>query len=136
MTAVSQQPGLLARLSWHLDVALDSILCNIAPTSWPGSPVTVPGSGARPVPPWKAAVPGVPETAVQRDGSAVLAPADLLDVLGALADAIAYRAERAGAYCLDCACRERETGPCEFHADDLAQAAAYRAAAERLGDYR
>lgn len=72
-------------------------------------------------------------TSVLPDGSALLAPADVLTVLDALADAAELRQARAGSGCLECIGRP---SPCESHGDDAAQAAAYRAAAARLGDYR
>jgi hypothetical protein len=80
------------------------------------------------------AVSAGPITRVAADGSAVLGPADLLTVLDALADAAAFREARGRACCLDCVGHPAPL--CGSHADDLDQAAAYRAAAARLGDYR
>ena len=48
----------------------------------------------------------------------------------ALADAKAYRRERAGAYCYDCA--NTPAGACDDHLDDLDQADAYRDLAAEL----
>jgi hypothetical protein len=73
-------------------------------------------------------------TSVLPDGSAVLAAADLLQVLGALADAAAFHEERAAAYCD--ACRVHPAELCDEHAGNLEAAAAYRAVAVRLGDDR
>jgi hypothetical protein len=73
-------------------------------------------------------------TAVAPDGSAVLAPADLLQVLGGLDHAEALLRERAAAWCDDCASSPAEA--CQRHLDDLDQADAYRAVAARLGDAR
>ena len=74
-----------------------------------------------------------PVTAVLADGSAVLAPAELLTVLDALADAAALRQDRARVACLDCAGQAELCAP---HGDDQDQADAYRETAVRLGDYR
>jgi hypothetical protein len=71
-------------------------------------------------------------TSVAADGSAALAPADLLTVLDALADAAGLRQARGATACLDCIGGQA----CDLHQDDQDQADAYRAVAARLGDYR
>jgi hypothetical protein len=59
-----------------------------------------------------------------------ISPADA-SVLGqALADAEAYRRERAAGWCADC--QEHPAGACEGHVDDLDQADAYRQLADAL----
>jgi hypothetical protein len=75
----------------------------------------------------------IPATAVLTDGSAVLSPGDLLTVLDALADAAKLRLERGAAACLECISAPAR---CRWHREDADQAAAYAAAAARLGDYR
>ena len=52
-----------------------------------------------------------------------VSPADATVLARALADAEAYRRERAAAYCYDCASSPMEA--CETHLDDLDQAGAY-----------
>ena len=76
----------------------------------------------------------VAETCVLPDGAALLAPADLLVVLDALADAAVLRGTRGRACCLDCI--GFPAGQCEAHREDLDAAAAYEVTAARLGDYR
>jgi hypothetical protein len=61
----------------------------------------------------------------------VLTPERLI-VLTALDDAIAFRTERAGAYCADC--RESPAELCESHQDDLDTADTYRTVARELGE--
>jgi hypothetical protein len=63
-----------------------------------------------------------PVTEVGADGSAALAPADLVEVLGALDHAAGFLAERAAQWCEDCA--RHPANACEAHVDDLDQAAA------------
>jgi hypothetical protein len=52
-----------------------------------------------------------------------VSPADAATIAQALADAEAYRRERAAAYCYDCSAAPQEA--CEAHLDDLDQADAY-----------
>jgi len=73
-------------------------------------------------------------TAVLPDGSATLAPADLIEVLGALEHAATLLRERAAAWCDDCT--RHPAGACESHVEDLDQADAYAALAARLGGAR
>jgi hypothetical protein len=71
-------------------------------------------------------------TAVRPDGSAVLSPADLIEVLAALEHAAGSLVDRAGQCCDDCG--THPAGACESHVDDLDQADALRAVAARLGE--
>ncbi len=59
-----------------------------------------------------------------------VSPADAVIIRAALADAEAYRRERAWAWCADC--QQRPAGACESHLDDLGQAGAYRGLAAEL----
>jgi hypothetical protein len=59
-----------------------------------------------------------------------VSPADAVTIRQALADAEAYRRERAGAYCYDCASSPMEA--CQDHLDDLDTADAYRDLAAEL----
>lgn len=70
-------------------------------------------------------------TAVLPDGSAVLSPADLLQVLAALDLAEDITRDRACAPCGDC--EESQAGLCGEHADSFDQADAWEATAARLG---
>lgn len=72
-----------------------------------------------------------PATGVLADGSATLAPADLVEVLGALEHAEQLMRERADAWCEECATAPSEA--CQAHLDQLDQADAYRALTARLG---
>jgi hypothetical protein len=78
--------------------------------------------------------PAATATAVLPDGSATLAPADLIEVLGALEHAAEALVDRAAQHCGDCV--THPAGACEAHVDDLDQADAFRAVAARLGDAR
>lgn len=61
----------------------------------------------------------------------LLTPRDRLLLLAALADAAAYRDDRAGTCCE--ACESADAGACDEHADDADQAEAYRVLAARIG---
>ena len=61
----------------------------------------------------------------------LLTPRDRRLLLAALADAAAYRTDRATGFCE--ACLEADAGVCDGHADDVDQADAYRALARRIG---
>ncbi len=63
-----------------------------------------------------------------------LTRAQLGIVLGALADAVAYRTSGADARCEDC--MAHPAGCCDRHADELDQADAYRQLARELGGQR
>jgi hypothetical protein len=73
-------------------------------------------------------------TALRRNGSASLSPADVVTVLGALDHAADALADRAAQHCDDCV--RHPSGACESHVDDLDQAAEYKAVSGRLGDAR
>jgi hypothetical protein len=73
-------------------------------------------------------------TGVRADGSAVLSPADLIEVLGALDHAEQLLRERAAAWCEECSTSPAEA--CREHLDQLDEADAYRALAARLGGVR
>jgi P-loop ATPase protein family len=76
-----------------------------------------------------ALAPAAPATAVAADGSAVLSPADLQEVLSALD----YAAEALSDLQSCEACARHDSGLCSDHADNLDQSDAYRAVAVRLG---
>ena len=59
-----------------------------------------------------------------------VSPADAVILGQALADAEAYRRDRAGAWCADC--QHHPAGACEGHVDDLDQADAYAGLAAQL----
>ena len=59
-----------------------------------------------------------------------VSPADAAVLARALADAEAYRRERAGAWCADC--QGHPAGACETHVDDLDQADAYAGLGRQL----
>ncbi len=63
-------------------------------------------------------------------GAPMLTPRDRRSILAALDHTAAFLTERAATYCLDCA--ESPAGLCDYHADDLDQASACRALADRL----
>jgi hypothetical protein len=70
-------------------------------------------------------------TAVRPDGGADLAPADLIEVLGALDHAEQLMRERTAQGCE--ACATTESGACDVCLDQLDQADAYAELAARLG---
>jgi hypothetical protein len=70
-------------------------------------------------------------TGIEPGGSATLMPADITRVLGALADAEAFRRKRAEAWCAGC--ETSAAGACSDHLDDLDAADAYRDLAAKLG---
>jgi hypothetical protein len=70
-------------------------------------------------------------TAVLADGSALLSPADVVEVLCALERAADMLAAGGAQYCPDCL--GHPAGCCDSHVDDLDESAAYRAVMARLG---
>lgn len=70
-------------------------------------------------------------TGINLDGSATLSPADVLVVIGAVRDGIAFRGSIVGR------CRRCGPGiPCESHQGDSADLGLYQGLAYRLGDDR
>jgi hypothetical protein len=65
------------------------------------------------------------------DQGHTLTGAQRATVLAALEDAIAYRSERATAWCEDC--QDHPAQCCDKHADDLDRADAYRALTREIG---
>jgi hypothetical protein len=75
-------------------------------------------------------VPLPAEPAPAQDTAAVLAEVQVDVLLAALADAANYRRDRAGGYCLDCACERH--GLCPDHARDFDTADDYDDLADTL----